>query len=248
MEKTRDYARFKLTDDNRDGGVKEIHVQRLIDSIKAKNLLELRPIIVNNNWEVIDGQHRLEAAKRLGVDIYYEVKADTEKHDIILLNIAEKWQQRDYLNYYVKNGYPEYIKLDTFLKRHNMNLRTYLGVAIGRTHEKHETFRSGAFVMPNTVDDSVMAIVKQTREIINTRNGGVNSIYTQTGRFFGALLSLFRHPQFEEGKWISNLDRMTSNFSIRATTREYISDIQKVYNWRNPNRIDLVNSAEYSAY
>ena len=48
-------------------------IKNLMQSISYRNLLAWRPIIVTKNFLVIDGLHRLEAAKRLGVEIYYEV-------------------------------------------------------------------------------------------------------------------------------------------------------------------------------
>ena len=39
----------------------------------------MRPIVVNKKMEVMDGQHRLMAAKQLGVEIYYQEEKNLEK-------------------------------------------------------------------------------------------------------------------------------------------------------------------------
>ena len=85
IQKTKDYEMFKFRDDNRP--LSQPHLKALIDSIKSKNLLEMRPIQVNAQFEVIDGQHRIAAAKALGVDIYYQVEESLNPEDIIRLNI-----------------------------------------------------------------------------------------------------------------------------------------------------------------
>ena len=56
---TTDYAKFKTLQGNRD--VNKLHVSRLKESFKTAYLLS--PIVVNQYYEIIDGQHRYEAAK-----------------------------------------------------------------------------------------------------------------------------------------------------------------------------------------
>ena len=60
LEKTKNYEIFKIMDCNRE--LSAANLQKLIGSIKSRNLLEFRPIIVNSKMEIIDGQHRLAAA------------------------------------------------------------------------------------------------------------------------------------------------------------------------------------------
>ena len=84
IQRTTTLDKFKLKKGNR--FINEAHVKALIDSIKKHNLLHLQPIIVDTNMNVIDGQHRLKAAERLQVPIYYVIAADVSFDDIILGN------------------------------------------------------------------------------------------------------------------------------------------------------------------
>lgn len=67
---TDDLTKFKVLDGNRK--IKESHRQELIASIDKHGFI-MNPIIVNENFEVIDGQTRLAACKELGVPVYYIV-------------------------------------------------------------------------------------------------------------------------------------------------------------------------------
>src|SRR5437868_13330592 len=98
MDQTTDYEKFVFRKDNRAKICKE-HVDRLIKSIKITNLLQWRPIEVNSAMEVLDGQHRLLAAKALGVPIYYKVIDNATPESIILMNVHKNWGMGDYLNY-----------------------------------------------------------------------------------------------------------------------------------------------------
>jgi ParB-like chromosome segregation protein Spo0J len=59
---------FKHIKGNRIPNLK--HVRRLVDSIK-KYGMKCNPILVNEQMEVIDGQHRLLAAKETNSFVYY---------------------------------------------------------------------------------------------------------------------------------------------------------------------------------
>ncbi len=71
--KTFDLEQFKPLHGNRQ--VNFAHVKRLVDSIKDNGYL-LNPITVNKNNEVIDGQHRLEAAKQIHTFLWVIVEPE----------------------------------------------------------------------------------------------------------------------------------------------------------------------------
>ena len=61
IHSTYDLSIFKILDGNRN--INLGHVERLVKSIEENGFLKM-PIIVNDNFDVIDGQHRLMAAKK----------------------------------------------------------------------------------------------------------------------------------------------------------------------------------------
>ena len=82
--KTKNYEMFEYMDSNRkiNAGL----VERLVKSIKEIGYIESRPIIVNEDMVVIDGQHRLEACKRLGIPVIYQVSNVDMSKAMIALN------------------------------------------------------------------------------------------------------------------------------------------------------------------
>ena len=59
---------FKRVEGNRP--INERYVTELKKEIERKNLLHVNPILVSDDYTVIDGQHRLAIAQDLGVPIY----------------------------------------------------------------------------------------------------------------------------------------------------------------------------------
>jgi hypothetical protein len=87
-----------------------LHVKRLKESFQKAYLLS--PIIVNEKFEIIDGQHRFEAAKQIGVPINFLVAPKYGLKEVQMLNENMKnWKNEDYLNAYCDLKHPEYLKL-----------------------------------------------------------------------------------------------------------------------------------------
>ena len=238
---TSDYDKFKFRSDNREA-INQSHVKRLADSIKARNLLELRPISVNAEMEVIDGQHRLLAAKMLGIPIYYSQNHELTGSDIILMNVAQSWKQRDYLNYYCKNHYPEYIKLQDFVKQNTISLRVALNITVGSGRDAYFKFKSGEYKFNQEEFSAYIEVCWETIGYIKRMNG--YSGYTESAKFWSALLILIRHANFDADKWKENLKRMVERFTPKARQEDYLRLFMDVHNWRNNSKVDLVTHAE----
>ncbi len=238
MKKTKDYDLFKFRADNRDK-IDRNHVKRLVESIKTRNLLDLRPISVNAEMEVIDGQHRLLAAKELEVEIYYNIEKDLRSEDIILMNIAKVWNAHDYLNYYCKNGHMEYIKLCGFMKANNITLKIALSLTMAPQHDAHHKYKLGQYVFPQ--EEVATKEIDLCWDIINyiKRMNGFSS-YTRSSRFWKALTKLIRHYNFDEGKFRNNLEKMVERVKSKASTADYLQMFMDIHNWRNNVRINLL--------
>ena len=109
---TTNYTNFKLVESNRD--VSKGLVKRIEKSIKELGYVKSRPILVNSNFEIIDGQHRFNACKNLGLPIHYEVfngDSETDNLMIKLNSVQQVWSVKDYCNHYAKKGVAFYIEV-----------------------------------------------------------------------------------------------------------------------------------------
>ena len=239
INKTKDYDLFKFREDNRER-IDHKHVEKLIESIKSRNLLDLRPIAVNKNMEIIDGQHRLLAAKALNVDIYYQQEKSLQAQDIIQMNISKTWSPTDFFNFFCHHEYPEYLKLKEFMKKNDLSLGVALSVMIGRSMDGAHDFRIGKFKF---TDDLVQEDVEVCWESIRRiKRMNLKTRYTCSSRFWKALLKLVKHPSFNKEKWFSNMDKMSSDFCVKAREEDYVALFQNIYNWRNQNKIEIKES------
>jgi len=113
--KTNDLSMFKEIEGNRPPNPQ--HIRRLADSIKTNGLL-CNPILVNEKYEVIDGQHRLLAAKKVNSEIYFIVLDGYNLNEVHTLNLNQKnWNKKDFMIGYADMGIEPYIKLKEFYKK-----------------------------------------------------------------------------------------------------------------------------------
>ena len=91
---TKDWGKLKFLEDNRD--TDDADVKRLAESIKNNG--QLQPIVINEKWEICEGQHRVKACILLDIPVLYVISEGATIKDTILMNNNQKsWKNRDYL-------------------------------------------------------------------------------------------------------------------------------------------------------
>lgn len=236
IQSTKNYEMFTFTTNNRES-ISPSHVLRLKKSIEMRNLLEMRPIIVDKDMNIIDGQHRLCAAKELGVTIYYQVEQKIEPLDIIKLNVAKNWSMNDYFNFWVKEGKPEYIKLKSFMSLHGLSLAVALNISGQAKKQLLNNFREGVYTFEINEGSESLDLCWETVGLI--RRYQSNATFVVNSGFWRAMLKLFRHAEFDASKWRQNMQIKCDHFGIRARYSEYLNMLCAIYNWKNQNKISF---------
>lgn len=93
--KTEDYSLFKVNDDYKFSNKK---LESLEIEISVKNLCEDLPILIDENFNILDGKYKFEACKKLKLPIYYKVVKVSNKLDLLKAKeISFKPTIHDYL-------------------------------------------------------------------------------------------------------------------------------------------------------
>lgn len=140
---TKQYNRFNFFDTNRP--IKESHVKKLMLSIQQHGLLE--EITVNENYDIIDGQHRYMALKKLDMPIYAKIKTGATIDSVLPSNLMRMgWTTENFLHHYAAKGYTDYIQLQDVLEHEkNLSLSTTIELyyrGVGRSNMK---FKQGKY-------------------------------------------------------------------------------------------------------
>jgi len=105
---TKDYSLFKFFNYNR--AIKGANLKAIKKAIQKRGLI--MPILVTDEFRVIDGQHRLLALEELGMEVHYIIAHDYIPNDVEEVNnIGANWDIRARVNNLAEHGDPNCIRL-----------------------------------------------------------------------------------------------------------------------------------------
>ena len=225
MKSTTDYDMFKDFSSNRE--LDERHVRRLIKSISSNNLLAVNPIVVTNDLKVIDGQHRLEAARVLGVPIFY-ITGNITRKDISRLNSNQKnWSMMDYVNFYTIEGHKEFIELSRLFNRFDkISMSAQLALASSTTSRRTQELKQGII----DIDDIDTAI--EVCEICYALNKEYGYEFVFDSRFPIALKLALMTENFKLENLYEKIALSPRSLVAAHTIDDYKKIIEDVYNYR----------------
>ena len=244
VEHTKDYDVFKKHRCNRP--LDESAVLRLMASIQKCNRLSSKPICVDHEFSIIDGQHRLEAARRLGIPIHY-ILEDFSPDDMLQMNANQKsWLIADYLNYFSadkKNArrHEEYSKLKEFMERERVSVSIAVQILNGdRSSEFFRKFKDGLYQFP-TDEEFKEAMekkdkIKATIDYIKRTTSGPKG-YLDKVTFYSAMVDFFNVKSFDYETFKNKLAYKID--LLRPCTRQcdYVRIFKDIYNWKNQRPI-----------
>jgi hypothetical protein len=228
---TTDYFLFKPIDGNRNKN--SLHLSRLKKSLAENYLFTV--IIVNENYEIIDGQHRFECIRELGLPLNYIVCQGYGLNEVHVLNQNSKtWNADDYLAGYCNLEYEDYLRYKKFKDKyqfgHNESMSMLTGHNAG-SGSMFIDFKDGGFKITHAREAEHKAekiwMLKNIYEGFKRRS------------FVYAMLYLFDKPQFEFTEFLQKIKNQPTALINCSDTKQYVSLIEEIYNYRRKDKINL---------
>lgn len=230
---TTDYSLFKTLNGNRD--VNHLHLSRLKESMKSNHLTTI--IMVNDKFEIIDGQHRFLISKELKLPINYIVEKNYGLKEVQILNANMKnWQTQDYVNGYCDLGYPDYIIYRDFVNEYGFQGQTAILLLSGEHNGGNEVspatkFKEGLFKVKDLneakkVAEKIMMIEPYYKGFLRRS-------------FVLALVSMFKNENFEFTEFLSKLKQQPTTLQDCTNITQYKVLIEEIYNYRRREKINL---------
>jgi hypothetical protein len=221
--KTSDYDKFSFYNGNRD--INPNHVMKLEASMQKKYLFT--PITVNEKGEIIDGQHRFTAAKKLGLPIYYVVQEGYGLEEIHILNANQKnMTTNDFMVGYCNMGFDDYVIYREFKEKYNLGHRSLLTILSGGEYDKDHDhqFRNGVFKVIN--EELAKRYCDRILEIGNYYDG-----YKRRS-FVSAIIKLMKKKEYVHEEFIHKLKIQPDAMYDCVKSTDYIALIERIYNYR----------------
>ena len=242
---TTDYEKFKTLVANR--AVNKLHVRRIRDSMYKKRLL--CPIIVNESFEIIDGQHRFSALKEAGMPVEYIIVPGYGVYEVQVLNTNMKnWSKADYLDAFCEMGHPVYIRFKRFMS-------LYPDFSISTC----ELLAKGAFATRNKIDKSLTDSKSGAVNVRHFEEGslifkdfakssevadaimefkGVHPYFTNS-KFVRAVMHMLTIDGYDNQKMVSKLKAHGGVLKQYNNTRQTLEFLEEIYNFKNQTKISL---------
>ncbi len=239
IQKTKEYSQFKYLPGNRplDKG----HLKRLTKSIEKENHLNLHPIIVNSEYEIIDGQHRFSVAKELGLDLFYIQSEKVSSDHLIECNVNQKlFEVENYIDFFaIKEKKPEYIQLKDMLKSTGLKPKALLTLLLGVVNSSIlEFLKTGKFKFPLNQEPlqildfyhDFLAYVKDKR--IKPLSMFSNHNFTKAFRW------IHKTSGFSSELLFKKLDLRWFDLKPQRTAEEWYQLLISIYNFKNHSKIE----------
>lgn len=227
---TTDYFLFKPIDGNRQKN--KLHLARLKASIEENYLFTA--IIVNENYEIIDGQHRFQVIKELGLPLNYIVCEGYGLNEVHALNANSKnWNWDDYLQGYCSLGYKNYLLYRDFKDKYQFGHNECLALLTGRQSNGKDgkDFNNGRLKINS------IAEAERIAELIHM----VSPYYDGYKRrwFVSAIITLLKRENFEFIEFLNKLKTQPTALQDCTSTASYIALIEEIYNYRRRDKVNL---------
>ena len=222
LQSTTNYKKFSLHYKNR--LVNWHKVERLAGAMRKKNLLNLFPIITNKKFEILDGQHRFEAAKLAKVEIYYVVSDSNYDID----NVAESnsfqkgWNVTDYLRYWSKSGKPEYQEVLALAKKYDMSPVNI--TCLVYTQKVNDKIKSGEFILADK--EHIIEVLNHARAL------GIEFGFTSWNLrpFLRAMKTILSVKGYNKMRMGQKIKANRSKLVKMSEPRQYVELLEEIYN------------------
>lgn len=186
-----------------------------------------KPIIVDRRFNVIDGQHRLEACKKLGIPVHYVVSNDKLGNIPVYNTYQEKWGLEDYARYYAENGNENYKRIIEVKEKSGININGCLECCLPNGGRLTDAFKEGRFIFNEDVDKNVELIQKFLRLCYLVK--GKRNV---SAKIIRAIRFLSKIKTFDLDLLIQRIMKYQGKLYSCSTSEEYIQMFIDLYNYK----------------
>lgn len=238
VNETYEYEKFKLILGNRNVS----SVKKILKSIDNVGQLRI-PIIVNEKYEIIDGQHRYQAWKERNLPIYYTICEGYGIKECIAMNTtSENWKSEDYINCYAEYGYFDYIALRAFENRYSGKLsKMVIRMAAAGNYGKSnaDAIKNGTFklAMHESEVEKELEFLSMF-DIPKTLRGNAQLIYY-------ILRFCYECEEVDNAKLYKQWQECGSQVQGITDIKSAAEAVEKIYNYRCSKKCYVYIATEY---
>lgn len=260
VRNTKDYDQFKYIKGNRP--LEESNVKAIANQLQQYG--QIVPIVVNSKYQVIDGQHRLQACRRLKIPVKFIVEKSANINAVITANaVGKKWSELDHINRHASEGKTEYIQLKKWVKEckelgFNYGPSVMMAQLSGtrrscymyedgkvRAADKHGSIKKlygvgtvikvGMFKFPD---------LEKSKDFRAALMKFIEFPFYQKSAFVSALNQCMKIEEFDVDRLVESAEKYPRRFTNEVSAADFLQMIEKAYNYRKHSKLAIVMNAQ----
>lgn len=224
VQVTSDYTKFQTKQGNRE--LNYLHLKRLISSVKENDLLYANPILVNDKFEIIDGQHRFNVCKELKKPIYYIMVKGLGLNEIQILNANSKnWKMEDYVDGYCSMGMQEYCEFKKYVETTDLGISLLLALLCGSDNSDNTSdLKNGKLKL--THKNRALVILQWLNDWSQYYDG------CKRRSFVLSLVKLYSIKGYNHDKMMQKIKYQSAKLVDSLNTKTYLALLEEIYNFK----------------
>lgn len=226
---TKDYDKFNIKEWNRN--INQNNINKIDKSVKENGWL-ITPITVNENYDIIEGQHRYYYAKENNLPVYYMIISGlTDKDCQIMNSIRTSWLTTDYIRYYAIKGDASYARLmslnDTYKK---INLTTIVYTLVGSHSEGgySKNIINGEFKCTEDEYSLAIEILDYLTELMDE----IKKIRGKRVSLCNALAFCYKLGTIDMQRMKNQLLNFSNSINSVVDMETALSELERIYNYK----------------
>lgn len=235
---TEDYSIFKKQVGNRE--LKRVEdLKKTIKYINGSEYPFYSPIIVNDDFEVIDGQHRLQICIELQTKVEFIVRGGLNILDTLDMNrVANAWDLEEIVTNGINMEIPLYLKAQEFAQKTGITPVMVLGI-----YDPKLVNRGNALKMrynPNIniyeFEKVVNRRIKNASEIIKELKPNKDKQSKVSHTVLGAIITLIETADYKQETFLKQLKKYRHMILISNSKKHMLEQFENVYNFNRRGR------------
>ena len=221
------YDRFHYIVGNRE--VSEPHIKEVMNKLQDIGYRNI-PITVNGKMEIVEGQHRFEACKRLGLPIRFVVDENAGLDECMKVNsVSKNWKNIDYINAYAEKGDINYKWLGVLVQKYPcFDLNTIQEAASSNSSRRASTLRDGTFEFSGDCNqaDRKLSYMKKFNELFEK-----GKLEGRKQLFYRVVSFCYDRPEIDNNRLLEQVCKYFDRFSNISNIRAALQGMDEVYNY-----------------
>jgi hypothetical protein len=190
--------------------------------------------MVNEDYLIIDGQHRYIACKKLKLPVYFVIVPNFSLRQVAEINNnTSKWKTKDFMNCYIDADInrADYKILEQVTNEYKINISVCINLLMfGKVGAggMSEQFRNGEFKV--NFEAHTTLLLNMAREFEKFKADWKSRAFIQ------AIEKLAASEKYDNDMVLKKLEKCSLIVEHQSSCKEYLVHIEELYNYKNSIR------------